>query len=106
MTGGSGQQCCYGRDGLLITGVPGGGTVDLISPDVSPVGHFVQDVLPFLLCCKAGIFSDCDEYYEHRPSDPGFDYSPPPPPGIIIYTCSYYAIMYCACIQCHVHYII
>lgn len=90
MTGGSGQQCCYGSDGILIVGPPGGGTVDKVSPDVSVFDHFVCDVLPFLLCCKAGIFSDCDEYYEHRPSEPGFDYNPPPPPGIFIllFNCS------------------
>ena len=63
-TGGSGQQCCYDDRGRLITGPPGGGTVDLVSPDVSFVRHFVDDVIPFLLCCKAGIFSNCDEYYE------------------------------------------
>ena len=80
LTGGSGQQCCYDRNELLVTGPPGGGTVDLVSPDVSTVGHFIADVLPFLMCCKAGIFSNCDAYYRHRPSDRGVDFSPPPPP--------------------------
>ena len=78
-TGGSGQQCCYDDRGRLITGPPGGGTVDLVSPDVSFVRHFVDDVIPFLLCCKAGIFSNCDEYYEHRPSDNGARFDPPIP---------------------------
>lgn len=80
LTGGSGQQCCYDGNGNLITGPPGGGTVDLVSPDVSTFRHFIHDVVPYLLCCKAGVFSDCDEYYSKRPSDRGVDYSPPPPP--------------------------
>ena len=79
-TSGSGQQCCYGDNGLLLVGPPGGGTVDLVSPDVSLSGHFVSDVVPYLLCCKAGIFSDCNRYYEHRPSDMRA-LTPPPPPG-------------------------
>lgn len=83
LTGGSGQQCCYNGE-RLVTGQPGGGTVDLVSPDVSVFGHFVVDVLPYLLCCKAGIFSNCDRYYQHRPSDRGIDFSPPPPPGRLI----------------------
>ena len=61
-------------------GPPGGGTVDLVSPDVSVPKHFIYDVIPYLLCCKAGTFSDCDEYYEHRPSDMRA-LIPPPPPG-------------------------
>ena len=80
LTGGSGQQCCYGENGILIIGPPGGGTVDLVSPDVSTIRHFIHDVLPYLLCCKAGIFSDCEEYYSKRPSDRGVDFSPQPPP--------------------------
>ena len=54
--------------------------MDRVSPDVSVFGHFLHDVLPYLLCCKAGIFSDCGEYYNKRPSDNGIDFSPPPPP--------------------------
>lgn len=101
-SGGSGQQCCYHRNGLLITGPPGGGTVDRVSPDVSVFGHFVQDVLPYLLCCKAGVFSDCGEYYDKRPSDSGVDFSPPPTPRKKwlhlamfdpLYTVYYYNIM-------------
>jgi len=78
-TGGSGQQCCYDRSGSLITGPPGGGTVDLVSPDISFVRHFIHDVIPFLLCCKAGTFSDCSEYYQHRPSDTSALFAPPIP---------------------------
>ena len=82
LTRGVGQQCCY-RNNALVVGPPGGGTVDLVSPDVDFIGHLIQDVVPYLLCCKAGKFSNCAEYYRHRPSDNG--YPPPPlpsPPGI------------------------
>lgn len=54
--------------------------MNLVSPDVSVFGHFLHDVLPYLLCCKAGVFSDCGKYYSKRPSDRGIDFSPPPPP--------------------------
>ena len=79
-TGGSGQQCCYDGNGLLVTGPPGGGTVDLVSPDVSTSRHFLDDVLPFLLCCKAGVVSKCAQYYRKRPSDTGIHFNPLPPP--------------------------
>ena len=78
-TGGSGQQCCYDDRGRLIIGPPGGGTVELVSADVSFERNFIRDVIPFLLCCKAGIFSNCGEYYEHRPSDNGARFDPPTP---------------------------
>ena len=84
LTGGSGQQCCYRNDALVV-GPPGGGTVDFVSPDVDFIGHFVEDVVPYLLCCKAGILSNCAEYYRHRPSDDGYPPPPPPPPPGISY---------------------
>ena len=77
-TGGAGNQCCYGRNGRLLVGPPGGGTVDRVSPEISELDHFVHDVLPYLWCCK-GLFSNCDKYYEHRPSDDGSCFDPPPP---------------------------
>ena len=92
LTGGSGQQCCYDGNGLLVTGPPGDGTVDRVSPDISTVRHFIRDVLPFLICCKAGIFSNCDEYYQRRPSDRGVDFSPPPSPRKM--QCAFHVEMY------------
>ena len=82
LTAGSGQQCCYDSGGDIIVGPPGGGTFDLVSPDVSFTEHFLQDVLPFWLCCKAGFFSNCGRYYQSRPSDDCSRYVPPPPPGM------------------------
>ena len=83
LTGGSGQQCCYNSRGDIITGPPGGGTVDIVSPDVSVTEHFLKDVVPFFLCCKAGVFSNCGRYYQYRPSDDCSRSVPPPPPGNI-----------------------
>ena len=82
-TGGSGQQCCYKRNGDIIVGPRGGGTIDIISPRVSIAGHIREDVLPGLLCCNAVFFSNCGRYYQHRPSDNCKRPMPPrPPPGM------------------------
>ena len=43
------------------------------------IWHFGADVLPYIYCCK-GPFSDCNGYYEHRPSGKA-EPLPPPPPG-------------------------
>ena len=76
---GSGQQCCYNNSGAIVTGPPGGGTVDLVAPvdDNSREQHFNEDVLPFLYCCK--FTSNCRKYYKHRPSDNCSRYRPPVP---------------------------
>ena len=76
---GAGQQCCYDAAGNLLTGSPGGGSADFASQKISVLGHYRNDELPFLLCCKAGTLSRCDDYYLHRPSGPADE--PPPPPG-------------------------
>ena len=57
--------------------------MDRISPDIGTglVRHFIEDVIPYLLCCKAEQFSKCNTFYGKRPSDRGFDFSPPRPPG-------------------------
>ncbi|PIK59658.1 hypothetical protein BSL78_03389 [Apostichopus japonicus] len=39
--------------------------------------HFWFDVLPFIACCK--LTSQCETYYEFRPSDDCSDYQPPRP---------------------------
>ena len=68
---------------MLVVGPPGGGTVDLYAPSgfLNLYGkwlHFYHDVRPFYYCCK-GEFSDCREYYKHRPSDDGSRYVLQPP---------------------------
>ena len=58
-------------------GAPGGGSVDKVSPQ-NFLGHFLEDVLPAFLCCF-GPLSNCDAYYQKRPSDNGEGYNPPNP---------------------------
>ena len=81
---GSGQQCCYDDRGEIVTGPPGGGTVDLVAPvdDDSREQHFDEDVRPFLYCCKLAL--NCREYYRHRPSDNCSRYRPPVPGTSVI----------------------
>ena len=82
---GSGQQCCYRRDGSLLTGPSSGGSVDLTAPNgfENSVRHFYDDVIPAIFCCK-GRESESSVtcgaiYYSNRPSDDGSRYNPPPP---------------------------
>ena len=77
---GSGQQCCYDENEDLVVGPPGGGTVDLYAPNNfwGRIKHFTHDVLPFFYCCK-GEFSNCNAYYQKRPSDDGSRYVLQPP---------------------------
>ena len=71
----AGQQCCYNGDSLVV-GPPGGGTVDVVSPEKSYLDHFRRDVLPWFYCCK--LSKNCGKYYERRPSDDGSRYVSPP----------------------------
>ena len=80
---GSGQQCCYSENGMLLVGPEAGGTVDLYAPGQNFWDHQFHDVIPFIFCCK-GLFSDCSAYYDRRPSDNGSDYVIDPP-GIVLY---------------------
>ena len=88
-SGGPGQQCCYDSNGNIVVGPPGGGTVDAVSPgksalDINTIKHFYRDVIPFFLCCKAGYFSHCERYYQHRPSDDCSRSRPRLPPGVLL----------------------
>ncbi|XP_033128004.1 uncharacterized protein LOC117125583 [Anneissia japonica] len=74
---GSGQQCCYGKDGNILVGPPGGGTADRYSPADHFWLHQAYDVLPYIACCK--LSNNCDKYYKKRPSDDCSDYDPPRP---------------------------
>ena len=71
---GAGQQCCY-NDNSLIVGPPGGGTLDVESPEKSLWGHMGRDVLPWYACCSYS--ENCGKYYKTRPSDDGSRYVPP-----------------------------
>ena len=84
---GSGQQCCY-RDGNLVKGEPSGGSVDITSPDVDYSRHLTNDVIPYLSCCKAERGStNCNVYYQRRPSGTEMDYILPIPGMLIIVSC-------------------
>ena len=89
---GAGQQCCYGKDGSIIFGPPGGGTADRYSPDNYFWRHQWYDVVPWLACChfakqKVSVANTvgktsgtpCEKYYGHRPSDDCSEYDPPRP---------------------------
>jgi hypothetical protein len=58
-----------------MVGPPGGGTINVVSPDKSFWGHMGHDVLPWFACCK--LTDSCGRYYERRPSDRGLRYDPP-----------------------------
>ena len=64
----AGNQCCYDKNGYLITDPRcGAGTVDRISPEKSIFGHFFADVLPSLLCGRGQ--KGRDIYLRKRPVD-------------------------------------
>ena len=65
----AGNQCCY-EDGKLVNDGSPGGTVDAFAPFPFGPRHFVHDVVPALICKKAGTI---DKYLERRPIDQGDD---------------------------------
>ena len=75
---GAGQQCCYDKEGKLVVGPPGGGTLDKYHPKSSrfaSLRHLKYDVYGWYLCCRLSKF--CGVYYQKRPSDDGSRYRPP-----------------------------
>ena len=56
-------------------GPPAGGSVDKFAPSVDILGHYIQDVLPYLYCCK-GVPPRCASYFENRPSHDGSQFNP------------------------------
>lgn len=77
---GSGQQCCYRENGNLVKGEPSGGSVDITSPNVNYNRHLINDVIPYLSCCKGQTGStNCDVYYQRRPSGNEMGYILPIP---------------------------
>jgi len=56
---------------MLITGTTGKGTARRSSVfGNNYFGHFEDDYFPYLVCCPG----NCDDYYEHRPTDNCSDY--------------------------------
>ena len=81
---GSGNECCYKRDGSLLVGHPHGGSMNKVDPQGTQMDYwntirmyYKEDIVPYLLCCTTA--SVCYLYYERRPSDNGTRYRPPVP---------------------------
>jgi len=61
-------ECCYDRQGQLITRGTGAGTDDRHHPVTFAVKHFFDDRLPFLQCCMMSLNVElCDTYMRLRP---------------------------------------
>lgn len=52
--------------------------MDLYADRLDRWNHFLHDVLPYFACCW-GLFSDCQAYYDKRPSHDGSGYDRNPP---------------------------
>ena len=64
-----GHQCCYNNNGDLVTGQPGGGNADKTSPLVNFNQHILDDLLPYVFCCRTSLTMVlCDRYEDLRPS--------------------------------------
>lgn len=66
-----GSQCCYNEAGELVTGQPGGGSIDKMSPLINFNMHSMNDLLPYAFCCRGSAMTMCDTTYgarDFRPS--------------------------------------
>ncbi|XP_037353011.1 sushi domain-containing protein 2 [Talpa occidentalis] len=84
---GSGQQCCYTKDGtqLLTADSTGGSTPDRghdwgappfrVPPRVPGLSHWLYDVISFYYCCLWA--PECHRYMQRRPSSDCRTYRPP-----------------------------
>ena len=80
-----GQQCCYDNIGNLMILSPGGGSADSISPKSNFNMHLLEDLVPYVVCCKSGEgTSNCGAYYNHRPSGEAIKYVLPIPGNYIL----------------------
>ena len=64
-----GHQCCYDNSGDLVTGQPGGGNADKTSPLVNFNQHILDDLLPYVFCCRTSLtMVPCDRYktFDHQ----------------------------------------
>ena len=74
-------ECCYNNANTLIIGPEGGGSLNMHDPSASITQHLLNDLYPFLLCCKWS--ANCDKYYEKRPSITSSGFIPPSPPILV-----------------------
>ncbi|XP_013418585.1 sushi domain-containing protein 2-like [Lingula anatina] len=87
---GAGNQCCYRKDGMLMTTVDtfNGSTPDRshawgdrpygTPPKVPALSHWIHDVVPFFYCCL-WTGDSCHYYMEQRPTSDCKNYKPPKP---------------------------
>jgi hypothetical protein len=69
---GAGSQCCYNAAGQIITRGTGAGSDDRYHSGRYFWAHQVNDVLPFLACCKGQNNTEkCNSYSRYRPARPG-----------------------------------
>ncbi len=62
--GGHANQCSYDKQGIIMTGIPAGGTADFVSHSFTSTGHFRHDLRPWWLAKK--LYKQW-EYYTVRP---------------------------------------
>ena len=76
---GSCQECCYNSDGNINIGTPSSGTPNTYCPGgiEGTLSHQIYDVLPKIACCE--LSSNCDTYFQYRPSDDCVRYQPTRP---------------------------
>ena len=70
----TGQQCCYDANGKLMTTGDGVGTADKFSPTKNKKGHYVEDVVPFVIAMRldGGKFGkNVQRYVSVRPPNVG-----------------------------------
>ncbi len=74
-----------------------GGTADSVSPLSKYYTHVLQDLMPYVLCCKLEILS-CDSYVKGRPEGCETDYRLPLPgnldhykPSIFLHNGDYFS---------------
>lgn len=73
-----GSQCCYSSSGGLITSPSmGAGTADCNAAEDFSIPHIINDVIPFVWCCKVLGGEACEEYYMERPVVTSEGYSNP-----------------------------
>ncbi|KAL4230851.1 hypothetical protein ACF0H5_011225 [Mactra antiquata] len=93
-TAGGGNQCCYGRSGILIYAADSnqGSTPDK-SHDwgaapygrpgyVPSLSHWIDDVVTFYYCCIWTGYKSCDYYMDLRPTKDCTGYTPPTPASV------------------------
>uniref|UniRef100_A0A914XYT1 Uncharacterized protein n=1 Tax=Panagrolaimus superbus TaxID=310955 RepID=A0A914XYT1_9BILA len=73
---GGGQECCYKNEEIDCS--INGGHSEERHPNY-PFSHFIDDTLPWIMCCYKQDEEICAKYQAKRPCDRGANYTPPAP---------------------------